>query len=429
MAIGTTTPTVADEHRGLPDGPELAEVHLHPDLEQQQDDPELGQRGEDLRVADEAEDRRPDEHARDDLADHRRHVDPLGDLRGDLRRDEDDQDVEEDLDDVHRRYPWPFVSRVLIPCSRYPRDRTVRTSSPSGAIRRRRRSTCTSSALRVGAPVGHAATGERLPTDHRAEALDHRAGERTLDRRERHPLAAEAEETVLVELGRGALLRGAARERCDPGAHVAVVGGQPDPVLEAVDAVGWGFLGSDEEQAGGPVGPQATEPPLFLGPPNQHDIHGRQPTDAVFHDCFARLNGLISSEPSVPAAGQVIRPACSRARAADDHGGGEPPTGVPPEALDRPAHGDRGDDRAVAVAHGGADARDPGLALRDRLRPAGTRTAASRSSEPPASAQARSTVPPDPASSGSDAPTGTVSRRPVGRSATATHTRRSPSRT
>ena len=47
----------------------------------------------------------------------------------------------------------------------------------------------------------------------------------------------------------------------------------------------------------------------------------------------------------------------------------------------------------------------------------------------PSSAKARSTLPPEPRSMGSTAPTGTVSRRPAGRSEAATQRRLSPSRT
>ena len=45
----------------------------------------------------------PIEDAGDDLADHGRHADALGDLGGQLGGDEDDEDVEEDCGDVHRR--------------------------------------------------------------------------------------------------------------------------------------------------------------------------------------------------------------------------------------------------------------------------------------------------------------------------------------
>ena len=95
-----------DAHRRAPDGGEIADVHLEPDLQQQQDDAELGEHLEHLGRADEPEHGRADEHAGDDLADDRRHLDPLRDLRGDLRRDEHDQDVPKDLDDAHGLRRW-----------------------------------------------------------------------------------------------------------------------------------------------------------------------------------------------------------------------------------------------------------------------------------------------------------------------------------
>ena len=44
VAIGTTTPTIATEDRSAPDGSQLAQVHLEPDLEQEQDHAQLRER-------------------------------------------------------------------------------------------------------------------------------------------------------------------------------------------------------------------------------------------------------------------------------------------------------------------------------------------------------------------------------------------------
>ena len=91
-----------DQQRGLPDRPQLRETELEPDLEEQQDHAELGEDGEHLVGLEQAEDRRPHDDAGDDLADHRGHADALGDLRRDLRRQEDDDDVDEDAGDAQR---------------------------------------------------------------------------------------------------------------------------------------------------------------------------------------------------------------------------------------------------------------------------------------------------------------------------------------
>jgi hypothetical protein len=44
---------------------------------------------------------RPDENPREDLGDNRGNTDPLGHLGRDLGGDEDDQDVEKDVPEVH----------------------------------------------------------------------------------------------------------------------------------------------------------------------------------------------------------------------------------------------------------------------------------------------------------------------------------------
>ena len=91
-----------DEQRRPTDRAQVAEVHLHADLEQQEDDAELGEGVDDFVRFDEAEQRRPDEDAGGDLGDDGRDVDAVRDLSGDLGRDEHDQDVEQDRVDVHR---------------------------------------------------------------------------------------------------------------------------------------------------------------------------------------------------------------------------------------------------------------------------------------------------------------------------------------
>ena len=75
---------------------ELAQVHLHPDLEQQEDRADLSERREEVVPADQPEQRGPDGDPQHDLEQHGCLAAPLGDLGGHPRRDEDDQQVHED---------------------------------------------------------------------------------------------------------------------------------------------------------------------------------------------------------------------------------------------------------------------------------------------------------------------------------------------
>ena len=92
-------------------------------------------------------------------------------------------------------------------------------------------------------------------------------------------------------------------------------------------------------------------------------------------------------------------------------------------------------DHVLADPHRRAHARDARPRARRRVaaQPAlahrGQHARRSTSNRSRSSAQASSTCPPEPWSSGITAPSGTVSRRPSGRSCVATHTRWSPSRT
>jgi hypothetical protein len=78
-------------------------------------------------------------------------------------------------------------------CIRYPRDRTVRTSTPSDAMRRRRRSMCTSARCGWGA-IRPRSAGQRVAADHGAEPVDQRDGEGGLDRRQAHPTTPVAQQ-------------------------------------------------------------------------------------------------------------------------------------------------------------------------------------------------------------------------------------------
>ena len=66
-------------------------------------------------------------------------------------------------------------------------------------MRRRSRSTCTSSALRVGTPVGHARSASISRVTTAPKRSSNTAGERLLDRRQRDPRVAVMEQAVLVE--------------------------------------------------------------------------------------------------------------------------------------------------------------------------------------------------------------------------------------
>ena len=97
------------EHRRPPDTTELGEVHLHPDLHEQQQDTELGKHPEaDTPLApqlDEPEHRGADQDASDDLAQYRRNTDPLSPLGGELGCGQHDQQVEQQarqIDGLHQ---------------------------------------------------------------------------------------------------------------------------------------------------------------------------------------------------------------------------------------------------------------------------------------------------------------------------------------
>ncbi len=82
-----------------PDPTELGEVHLHADMDQQQEHAQFGDHREaDAAVArhvDEPEHRRADEDPRDDLAEHSRHADAFRQFGSQLRCGDDDQEVEQ----------------------------------------------------------------------------------------------------------------------------------------------------------------------------------------------------------------------------------------------------------------------------------------------------------------------------------------------
>ena len=105
-----------DEHRGPADPAELGEVHLHPDLDQQQQHPELGEHAEAdpplPAQLDEAEHGWPDEDAGHDLAEHRRHADPLGSFGRQLGGGDHDEEVEQQARQVDGLHQAEWLSRA-----------------------------------------------------------------------------------------------------------------------------------------------------------------------------------------------------------------------------------------------------------------------------------------------------------------------------
>ena len=98
-----------DGHRGATDATQFREVHLHPDLHEEQQDAEFGKGDDRFAVGrDPAEHGRPDQDADDDLADDSRNVDPLAQFGGELGGDQDHRQVEQHRPSVGtRRRPDP----------------------------------------------------------------------------------------------------------------------------------------------------------------------------------------------------------------------------------------------------------------------------------------------------------------------------------
>lgn len=68
--------------------------------------------------------------------------------------------------------------------------------------------------------------------------------------------------------------------------NIALAGREPDPVLEAVDEYGGSLVGVDQEQARASLRSQCCAAISFKWPMQKGDIHGGQPTDALFRHCF-----------------------------------------------------------------------------------------------------------------------------------------------
>jgi hypothetical protein len=113
-----------------------------------------------------------------------------------------------------------------------------------------------------------------LAAHDRAEATEERLHEPRLHGRERDPGVLEAEDPVVVELGNPmAVLDQAGVERVDPRGDVSLLGGNADPVLEAVGDGGRRGASGDEQEPGSPLRAQLLAPFGLEWPAHQHDVH------------------------------------------------------------------------------------------------------------------------------------------------------------
>ena len=167
--------------------------------------------------------------------DHRRDADPLGDLRGELRREEHDDDVDQDVGDVHDAVGARLVHRhevheVAAPVHGADVDAGAREQPPQprhvhvedvAAGRRRRRAT----------PGGRASRGRRPRSCARAARPARRAwiGGSTTRR-----LPARSTPSSIDD--RAPIARGPLAQRRQADADLGLVGRGPEPVLEPVDA-------------------------------------------------------------------------------------------------------------------------------------------------------------------------------------------------
>ena len=131
---------------------------------------------------------------------------------------------------------------------------------------------CTSSALRVGLPPGHA---RRTSVSRPTTALNRStsaAASAALHRRQGDPPSTIAEQAVVIDRRRHRLRP--ARDASVATLHPQVVLGrrQADPVLEGIDGLGGGEVLAHQQEPRRPGGPEPFQPFLFLGPPHQHDV-------------------------------------------------------------------------------------------------------------------------------------------------------------
>ena len=127
-----------------------------------------------------------------------------------------------------------------------------------------------------GAPGPHG-PAQRVAAHDGAEALDEGVGQAGFDRGERHPARAEAEDAVAVDLRHGAEVGPApGLQTVDPGPDVRFGSRQADPILQAVERLGWGDAVVDQQQPGEVPFREADALLRLAGPPDQHDVHERK---------------------------------------------------------------------------------------------------------------------------------------------------------
>ena len=124
--------------------------------------------------------------------------------------------------------------------------------------------------------VGPAGADERVAAGHRTEPGHQGVGEPGLQRRERHPPAAEPQDTVDVETGSVVAMGLAADgQGVDAGPHVALGGRDADPVLEAV-VQGWRVLAVLDQQQPGVASHARPRPSgVLVGPAKKRHVHRR----------------------------------------------------------------------------------------------------------------------------------------------------------
>ena len=137
-----------------------------------------------------------------------------------------------------------------------------------------------------GGPLRPRPASQRVAADHRAEPVDQRDGEGGLDRRQRDPAAPVAQEAVAVDLRRRLQGLGPGGEPSHTGSHVAVVGREPDPVLEAVGGLGRLRLTVQEQQPGRSRLAQLPQPGVLLRPTHEHHVHA----GTLKASCFATVS-------------------------------------------------------------------------------------------------------------------------------------------
>ena len=210
---------------------------------------------------------------------------------------------------------------------------------------------CTSSALRVGAPSGHARLGEhaRAATTAPNRSSSARVSDCSTGESD-DPRVVVAEEAVVVDLGTGAV-------RASP-APAARAGGRRAPISDAPAATqssrqSVGIGGSAPSLTRSSRGTPWSRSPArrwgSLGPAHELDVHVMQRKDAIVSPALRRGDGCAASARQVGGRGE--------------HRRREPGPGIGPEPLDRAAHADRARPPARPTRTGALTLATPGLAL------------------------------------------------------------------